>query len=382
MRISLAIIFLLILILPDAFISLAFLRKAEWWKHLLSWLPSLLAFLMAGLWIFGIHWAVRPMTYIMVCCSLPKLVFVGVTLLGLILGMANRKLVGIFFKGALCVGFLTFCAAIFGCSFGRHILQENHQDVECQNLPKEFDQYKIVQISDLHLGTFSKSDRFIEKIVDKINAQNPDLIVFTGDLINISADEIEPYRKALSSLRARDGVISILGNHDYGTYGRYHTPDGQQKNLEKLIQTEKELGWKLLIDSNVIITRNHCEMAVLGVGNIGKPPFKELGDLKKARAGIPDSTFQILLSHDPSHWRLEVLPQTDIPLMLSGHTHAMQFKLGRFSPIKWKYEEWGGLYSEGGQHLFVSTGIGGSFPFRLGAYPEIAVLTLHKKSHI
>ena len=382
MRISLAIIFLLMLILPDTFISLAFLRKARWWKHILCWLPSIAAFLMAILWISGVHGAVRWLTYIMVCCSLPKLAFVCFTLLGLVLGIFHKKLVSIFLKVACGAYVLVFCGALFGCTIGRNILVENCQDIECQNLPDEFEHYKIVHISDLHLGTFSNDSRLVAKMVAQVNAQNPDLIVFTGDLINISANEIEPYSKALSSLRARDGVVSILGNHDYGTYGRYHTPDGQQKNLEKLIQTEKELGWKLLIDSNVIITRNHCEMAVLGVGNIGKPPFKELGDLKKAMTGVADSSFKILLSHDPSHWRLEVLPKTDIPLMLSGHTHAMQFKLGRFSPIKWKYEEWGGLYNEGKQQLFVSTGIGGSFPFRLGAYPEIAVLTLHKKSHI
>lgn len=170
-----------------------------------------------------------------------------------------------------------------------------------------------------------------------------------------------------------------MGNHDYGTYAYYHDSIHSAEECQRLIKIESDLGWNLLIDSNVIIQHGKDHIAVVGVGDIGKPPFKPLGDLKKATASLDSSTFCILLSHDPSHWRMEVLPQTDIPLTLSGHTHAMQFRIGDFSPVKWMYDEWGGLYEENGQKLFVSTGIGGAMPFRLGATPEINLLILKKK---
>lgn len=381
MRLSLIIIFASLLLIPDLYIWYFFLRKKKIGWVLLFFLPLIYTLLVGVLMFLGKNTPLlsRILFYIMLCLSLPKAIFTVGDIISQVVGHWSKKGRKIGLGISVALALVVFSAAVYSCTAGVKKLEVKEQELAFENLPSGFDGYRIVQISDLHIGSYNVGSDYVQRVVDSVNALHPDLIVFTGDLVNIRAEEVEPFADALSSLHAKDGVISILGNHDYGTYAYYHDSIRSAEECQRLIKIERDLGWNLLIDSNVIIQHGKDHIAVVGVGDIGKPPFKPLGDLKKATASLDSSTFCILLSHDPSHWRMEVLPQTHIPLTLSGHTHAMQFRIGDFSPVKWMYDEWGGLYEENGQKLFVSTGIGGAMPFRLGATPEINLLILKKK---
>ena len=280
---------------------------------------------------------------------------------------------------SLACTLVVFVVMIYGCTSGLKKLVVHEHTLTFSNLPQEFDGYRIVQISDLHVGTYGKDTSFVSRVVGEVMAQKPDLIVYTGDLVNSNANEVEPFISLLSSLSSPDGVLSIFGNHDYCYYNHHHQMEAIRREQEALKANERKLGWQLLLNEHRVIERDSSQIAIVGVENVGKPPFPHYGDITKAMNGLKDSTFVILLSHDPSHWRMEVLPDTDIPLTLSGHTHAMQFRIGRLTPVVMRYPEWGGLYEENGQQLFVSTGIGGGIPFRFGAWPEICVLTLKCK---
>ena len=276
---------------------------------------------------------------------------------------------------------------VYGFFFGWRRIVVKNATCESALLPKSFDGYRILQLSDLHIGTFRGNPGFIRKLVKVVNEQNADLIVFTGDLVNIRADEVRPFMADLSTMKQRDGVLSIMGNHDYCEYGQDHSERYEKRNQNILHYLEAKMGWRMLDNEHVTIGRlrqtggeNISEsIAVIGVENISKPPFPDYGDLEKAIGDLPAGMFKVLLSHDPSHWRRGVLNKTDIALTLSGHTHAGQLKIGRFSPSKWAYNEWGGKYVEGDSMLYVSTGIGGTVPFRFGAWPEINVITLKCK---
>ena len=348
---------------------------------LLFFLPLIYTLMVAALMFLGKNTPLlsRILFYVLLCLSLPKATFTVGDILSQVVGHWSKKGRKIGMGISIVLAVVVFSAAVYSCTAGVKKLEVKEQELAFENLPADFDGYRIVQISDLHIGSYNAGSDYVQRVVDSANALMPDLIVFTGDLVNIKSEEVQPFVEVLSSLKAKDGVLSILGNHDYGTYAYYHDSIRSAEECQRLIKIERGLGWNLLIDSNVIIQHGKDHIAVVGVGDIGKPPFKPLGDLKKATASLDSSTFCILLSHDPSHWRMEVLPQTNIPLTLSGHTHAMQFRIGDFSPVKWMYDEWGGLYEENGQKLFVSTGIGGAMPFRLGAIPEINLLILKKK---
>lgn len=219
----------------------------------------------------------------------------------------------------------------------------------------------------------------VAEIVDKVNAFHPDAIFFTGDLVNSSPKEVSMFIPILAGMKAKDGVFSILGNHDYCEYRSYTAPDSPERNLAELIRTECSMGWTVLLNEHHLLHRDNDSIALIGVENDGEPPFPSRADLRKATRGLDGNIYKILLSHDPSHWRRAVLPDTDIHLTLSGHTHALQLKIGGFSPALWKYPEWGGLYREGARLLHVSTGVGSNVAFRLGAWPEINVIRLHSK---
>ena len=381
MRLSLFIIFGSVLFLPDLYFFLAFTRKKRWYFTFLLCLPTLIALACAFWWIAGTDSTLPPkiLFSVMVCCSLPKLVGAIISLLAVAVRKFSQKVAKIIDYVAITATVLSLFLAVYGCTLGCKNLTITEQQIESENIPASFDGYRIVQLSDLHLGTFSKKSQFVSRVVEQVNALHPDLIVFTGDLMNIRSTEVSPFCQNLAQLRAKDGVFSILGNHDYGGYGHYQEADGQQKNVDNLRSQECAMGWILLEDAHQFIHRGSDSIAIVGVGDIGVPPFPHYGDLQKALCGIDSQTYKILLSHDPSHWRWEVIPQSDVQLTLSGHTHAMQVKFGKFSPAKWKYPEWGGLYQAGKQKLFVSIGLGGTLPFRLGANPEIVVLTLKKK---
>jgi len=280
---------------------------------------------------------------------------------------------------------LAVCAASFGglvfgftCGY-KHIVVKQVPYAHAA-VPPAFDGYRVVQLSDLHLGTLHGHDDVVRRIVDSVNAQQPDLIVFTGDLVNYRAEELFEFEPLLRRMQARDGVVAVMGNHDYMPYHRWENEARREENIRLLQAHIRGMGWKLLLNGHCVLRRGTDSIAIVGVENDGKPPFPALGDLPKAQRGLTDSCFQILLSHDPTHWRRRVLPETRIPLMLAGHTHGMQFKVGDYSPASWFYPEWGGFYHEGDRTLYVSLGTGEvMLPFRLGAWPEINVLTLRRE---
>lgn len=335
---------------------------------------------------------IRHNTLMRLISGLVLIVFIPCILFLLADFVANR-FIGFWVVG----GFLSIVA--YGFFFGwRHVVVRRTV-CESSLLPKSFNGYRVLQLSDLHVGTYLRNRRFISKLVRIINAQRADLVVFTGDLVNVSAEEVLPFVHTLSGIRANDGVYSIMGNHDYCEYlvsdkkyphpskaDRLHEIRRQQQALRHL---EGRMGWHLLTDEHVAIHRKAPNedgvpngqgaeetIYIIGVENISRPPFPEYGNLEKAMDGLKKGSFKILLSHDPSHWRRGVLQKTDIALTLSGHTHAGQIKIGRFSPAKWAYQEWGGKYVEGHSMLHVSLGIGGTVPFRLGAWPEINIIEL------
>ena len=374
-----AIAFFSILLLPDFYVRFVFLRGKKWYWRLLNWLPTAIAILCAILF-----WGTNTTTlffsktffYILICIALPKLVFLSISLIFRILSIFWKKIIIAELPVALLCTFVALIVMIYGCTLGQKKLTVNEQALYFSNLPQEFDGYRIVQISDFHIGTFGKDTSFVSRVVAEVMAQKPDVIVFTGDLVNSNANEVDPFIPLLSSLSAPDGLMSIFGNHDYCYYSHHNQMEVIRREQETLKANERKLGWQLLLNEHRVIERDSSRIAIVGVENIGRPPFPHFGSLPKAMNGLADSTFVILLSHDPSHWRMEVLPDTDIPLTLSGHTHAMQFRIGNLTPVMIRYPEWGGLYEENGHQLFVSTGVGGNIPFRFGAWPEICVLTL------
>ncbi len=282
-----------------------------------------------------------------------------------------------------CVG--NIYILIVGTTYGKYHIETKKQTITFPDLPQAFDGYRIVQLADLHIGSYRDNPQFIRHIVELVKAQKPDLIVFTGDLVNYNADELDPLLTELKQLEAPDGVISIMGNHDYMPYIKWATKKEQWDNIRKLQRNERNMGWNLLLNEHVFLKRANDSIAVIGVENDGNPPFPQRADLKKAQKGIPVGTngkpfFKILLTHDPSHWRRNVLPETNIQLTLSGHTHGGQLKLfGFITPIALITSEWGGLYSEGQRKLYVSTGLGEAlFTFRYGMWPQIDVITLQK----
>ncbi len=362
-------------VLPDMYITKAFLKDSSMYVRLLQWLPTILFFFsIAGLQNGGAesNWAIKLLFAVILCFMLPKLFFTVLSLLGRLL-----HLQGAFNLAGATVGVLFMACAAYGMAIGWKNPVVREVDLHFENLPESFEGYTIVQISDWHLGTYRPHPQTIQKEIELANEAGADAIVFTGDIVNGSPVELEPFRQMLSTLKAKDGVFSIMGNHDYCMYGSEHTPEGIRRNIEILQDMERSFGWNLLLNENMLVTRGSDTLAIIGVENDGTPPFPQYADLDKAQSGTDGAAFKVLLSHDPTHWRRSVLPDTDIDLTLSGHTHAMQFKVLGFSPSRFAYKEWGGLYEEGQRKLYVSTGSGGNVAFRFGAWPEIIRITLH-----
>ncbi len=252
------------------------------------------------------------------------------------------------------------------------------------NLPAAFDGLKIVQISDIHSGSFTNKDA-VYKGVKMAMEQKPDVFFFTGDLVNNYAYEMDDYLDVFSPIKAPMGSYSTLGNHDYGDYGRWSSEKEKAQNLVTLKEHHKNLNWQLLNNEHVVLDRKGQKLGIIGVENWGsKARFPKYGDMEKAQRGMPDTPYKILLSHDPSHWDAVIRPQyKDIDIMLAGHTHGMQFgienKYIKFSPVQWLYKQWAGLYTQGNQNLYVNRGYGYlGFPGRVGILPEITVIELKK----
>lgn len=276
-------------------------------------------------------------------------------------------------------------SAIYATCRTRFDIDVRQVEIEFSNLPAQFDGYRIAQFSDFHLGTLGSDTTFVHQLVQTINNQSPDLICFTGDLVNSASTEAMPFVKCLARLNAPDGVLSVLGNHDYGDYHRWNNPQEKAADRLNLIQHEKAAGWDVLLNTTRTISRGNDSIKVIGVENIGEPPFHTYGNLRDAYPALNDSCFKVLLSHNPSHWKSEVEPASNISLMLAGHTHAMQIMLNifgrRISPSSLRYNEWQGLYSNThGQHLYVNIGAGCiGMPARFGAKPEVTIITLKRK---
>ena len=243
-------------------------------------------------------------------------------------------------------------------------------------LPRGFEGFRIVQLSDLHLGSFALQPGVVRRIVEQVNALNPQLILFTGDLVNRRSSELAPFLPVLSQLQATHGVYAVMGNHDYGDYYRWPSSDAKRNNLLQFKKMVAQMGWHLLDNAHCFIHCGGDSIALLGVENEGEPPFPQYGDLPRALQGT-GTGFKLLMSHNPIHWRSEVLPESDVDLTLSGHTHAMQSIVWGRSLAELKYPEWHGFYYEGDRALYVNIGLGYvGFAFRFNAPPEITLLTL------
>ncbi|MBD5287465.1 MAG: metallophosphoesterase [Bacteroides sp.] len=299
-------------------------------------------------------------------------------------------------KIGMILAFCTFFLLWWGVFFTRREIRVNQVTITSAKLPAAFNGYKIVQFSDAHVGTWGNDTTFISKLVDRINGLKPDMIVFTGDIVNRRTDELQPFLKVLSRLKAKDGVYSVLGNHDYGDYIDWKNEADHKRNNELLARWEKEMGWRLLNNERAFVTKGNDSIVLIGVENWGEPPFPEYGRLTEAYPSHRDSTynlndsrFKILLTHNPEHWSREVLNISNIDLSLSGHTHAMQMMISignwKWSPSVFKYSRWGGLYKEKSKsgepmNLYVNIGSGEvGMPSRIGsAYPEITEIILHR----
>ena len=268
----------------------------------------------------------------------------------------------------------------YGSLVGRNRFEVTHVEMEMDNLPAAFEGYRIVHISDIHARSFIKREDKLAKAVGMINSLKPDLIVFTGDLITLSPDELNTLSGTLSELKAENGVMSILGNHDYSIYSG-DSQKAKEQHLRTLIKKEREIGWDLLLDEHRIIRRGDDSIAVIGVQNTSPSMhFPSKGDLAKASEGT-EGMFRILLSHDPMHWDAEIVGK-DYPLTLSGHTHAMQMTIFGWCPSSLMFRQYRGHYKTGDQHLYVNIGLGETiFPARIGARPEITLITLKKRNY-
>ena len=281
----------------------------------------------------------------------------------------------------LGLGGTLFGTLLFG--FGnKYNYQVKKIKLSFKNLPDAFKGMRMVHISDIHSGSF-QDIRAVNKGIDLILKQQPDLIVFTGDLVNDRATEMEPYQNSFGRLTAPLGVFSTLGNHDYGDYVQWPTAQAKVDNLEALKKVHANMGWRLLMNEHVVLEKKGEKIALLGIENWGaKARFPKYGKMNLAYPGTENIPFKILLSHDPSHWDAQILPEyPDIDLMLSGHTHGMQFGLEnpyfKWSPVQWMYKQWAGLYEQGLQKLYVNRGYGFiGYPGRVGILPEITVIEL------
>lgn len=281
---------------------------------------------------------------------------------------------------ALFLGGMLASGLAYGVT-NRYRYKVRREQLNFRNLPRAFRGLKIAQISDIHSGSFDNREAVLDG-VEAIMAEKPDLILFSGDLVNNLATEIEPYMEIFSRLKAPLGVYSVLGNHDYGDYVQWPTSEAKRNNLELLKQHHAGMGWKLLLNEHVILDRNGDRIALAGVENWGARGFTKYGNLEKALSGLESGLFKILMSHDPSHWDAEVRPcHPDVALTLSGHTHGMQFGIEvpglRWSPVQYMYKQWAGVYKQGEQYLYVNRGYGFiGYQGRLGILPEIAILEL------
>jgi len=288
---------------------------------------------------------------------------------------------GFLVKIGLGIAAIPFASFLYGITKGKYNYKVRKISLSFDNLDPAFDGYKIVQISDIHAGSFDSPEQ-VQKGIDMLNEQNPDLVLFTGDLVNDRAEEVDAYVDVFKSIKSKDGIYSITGNHDYGDYHAWESEEAKAENFQNFLKRHDTLGFNILMNENVKIKKGDAYFNLLGIENWGLPPFPQHGDLNKALEGVDDQ-FTLLMSHDPSHWDSETIHHFNrVDLTLSGHTHGMQFGIEipgiKWSPVKYRYPRWAGLYEKGEHKLYVNRGFGFlGLPGRVGIWPEITVIELH-----
>ena len=381
---------ILIIVLSDLYIDMHYFRKRypiAWWQRLLWWLPSIGMVIytcaMASIRDFAPNNLTWLNTYIFLLGLLvgPKAIFALTSFLGSIIRKyiihTNRNwghYIGIL------LGYFAVGTFIYGLTYGVSNIQVKHIDLYFKDLPKSFDGYRIVHVSDLHLGTFNGwRSKILKAEMDSIEKQKANLICFTGDLQNIRPEEV---KKMASAIRQpMKGTISVLGNHDYTEYIKGDAKEKAAEEIRLIKAEEKIFKWTLLRNQNTEITSPAKEsIYVCGTENDGRPPFPNYSNYRKAMQGVEPNSFVIMLQHDPSAWKRSILPKTTAQLTLSGHTHGGQMQIFGWRPTSIRQQEDYGLYEQNGRYLYITAGLGGLVPFRLNMPNEIAMITLHVKN--
>ena len=378
-----SIIILLVTLLPDIYMYRRYVKRrlGNVWARIAWWLPTLLITVSTiGVSLtrdFAPHNLTLFNTYLFITALvvLPKFSFVLCSLAGRL----ARRMLKLRRNWGNYVGLVLVLAELYilfhGTMVGTDRLNVRQVTIEFDDLPKAFDGYRIAQFTDVHLG--SMKDELMLRAITAIDDMRPDLIVFTGDIQNMGPDELPRFAQTLKRLKAKDGVMSVLGNHDYSRYVNL-PPDEALRNERMTRDFETSVGWQLLLNDNRIVRRGSDSIVIAGGENDGRPPFPAKADLKKAMRGIHAKSFVVMLQHDPSAWRRHILPLTNAQLTLSGHTHGGQISLFGLRPTELVGKEDDGLYVEGKRKLFVSTGLGGFIPFRFYMNPEVVEITLKK----
>lgn len=378
-----SIIILLVTLLPDIYMYRRYVKRrlGNVWARIAWWLPTLLITVSTiGVSLtrdFAPHNLTLFNTYLFITALvvLPKLTFVLCSLAGRL----ARRMLKLRRNWGNYVGLVLVLAELYilfhGTMVGTDRLNVRQVTIEFDDLPTAFDGYRIAQFTDVHLG--SMKDELMLRAVTAIDDMRPDLIVFTGDIQNMRPEELPRFAQTLKRLKAKDGVMSVLGNHDYSHYVNV-PPEEALRNERMTRQFETSVGWQLLLNDNRIVRRGSDSIVIAGGENDGRPPFPAKADLKKTLHGIDAKSFVVMLQHDPSAWRRHILPETNAQLTLSGHTHGGQISLFGLRPTELVGKEDDGLYVEGKRKLFVSTGLGGFIPFRFYMNPEVVEITLKR----
>lgn len=378
-----SIIILLVTLLPDIYMYSRYVKRrlGNVWARIAWWLPTLLITVSTiGVSLtrdFAPHNLTLFNTYLFITALvvLPKLTFVLCSLAGRL----ARRVLKLRRNWGNYVGLVLVLAELYilfhGTMVGTDRLNVRQVTIESDDLPEAFDGYRIAQFTDVHLG--SMKDELMLRAVTAIDDMRPDLIVFTGDIQNMRPEELPRFAQTLKRLKAKDGVMSVLGNHDYSHYVNV-SPEKALRNERMTRDFETSVGWQLLLNDNRIVRRGSDSIVIAGGENDGRPPFPAKADLKKTMRGINAKSFVVMLQHDPSAWRRHILPETNAQLTLSGHTHGGQISLFGLRPTELVGKEDDGLYVEGKRKLFVSTGLGGFIPFRFYMNPEVVEITLKR----
>ncbi len=315
--------------------------------------------------------------------SFSKTAFLLVYLVLAIPSLLSKRIHTIVLKSVSVFSLFIFLIFLYGAIWGIRRITATDVELASSSIPESFDGYKIAHISDIHIGSMTNVNGLVEEMVDSINAQEADIILFTGDLVNMKTNEITPHIETLRKLKAKDGIVAVMGNHDYGMYESWDSAEAEQANIDMFYQYMDTLHWQLLNDENMTLTKGDDQINILGIGFHGPDADSHeipLDDLVSTLTDEEKTNYSILLCHEPVVWEENVKKHPFIELTLSGHTHAMQFEVFGLSPASLIYEYWGGLYQDKNQSLYVNRGLGSSFPARVGAWPEITNITLrHKK---